>query len=193
MTLDSEKTELRKKILSVRDGDEPAFADLLVKYRPLLESVVAKFSSDPAFVRDDLYPEATVVFYQSIMTFDTEQSDVEFGLYAKICMTNALVSQLRSLHRRRVEPLNDAKHELLFVHDTEDPSSGILEQERLNALYSVIRNTLSDFEYRVWQYYMSGRTAAEIGRLLGKDEKSISNAVYRIRKKLRETLDPTSL
>jgi len=193
MMLESEKKEVRAKILSVRDGDESAFEELLTKYRPLLESVVSKFSNDPAAVRDDLRQEATVVFYQAIMTFDTEQSDVEFGLYAKICMTNALVSQLRSLNRRRVESLVETKHELLFVHETEDPSSSILEQERLNALYSVIRNTLSDFEYRVWQYYMSGQTAAEIGKHMGKDEKSISNAVYRIRKKLRATLNPTSL
>ena len=191
---ETEKNELLQKILAVKNGEEEAFAFLLAKYRPLIGSVVAKFC-DPelsASHRDDLHQEATVVFYQAIMTFDVEQSDVEFGLYAKICMTNALVSQLRLLRKRKVEPLTESGRELLFVHDTEDPSSGILEQERLNALYSVIRNTLSDFEYRVWQLYMSGRTAAEVGRLLDKDDKSITNAIYRIRKKLRATLHPLS-
>ena len=190
MAQKSEKQELREKILSVREGNQEAFADLLAQYEPLVESIASRFcdSESSAVPRDDLRQEATVVFYQSILTYDLEQTDVEFGLYAKICMTNALVSLLRRVHKRRTEPLFESKTDLLFAHDVEDPSDNILEQERLNALYSVIRNTLSDFEYLVWQYYMSGRSAAEIGALLGRDEKSISNAVYRIRKKLRASL-----
>ena len=34
----------------------------------------------------------------------------------------------------------------------------------------------------------SGHTAKEIARELGKEEKSVQNAIYRIRKKLRATL-----
>ena len=182
--------ELKEEILAVRRGDQNAFAKLLARYTPLMESLVTKFfhSEASAVSRDDLCQEAMLVFYQSILTYDTEQTEVEFGLYAKICMTNALVSQLRAVRNRRVEPLSESETELLFVHDTEDPSYRILEQERPSALYAVIRSNLSDFEYRVWQAYMSGRSAAEIGRSLGKDEKSISNAVYRIRKKLRASL-----
>ena len=64
----------------------------------------------------------------------------------------------------------------------------MLERERLEALYAVIRNNLSDFEYEVWQLYMSGRSAKEIADRLHTDQKSVSNAIYRIRKKLRSIL-----
>ena len=113
---------------------------------------------------------------------------MEFGLYAKICISNALVSQLRKLKRRALEPLSDAERDSFFFYDSEDPSESILEQERAEALCLVIRNNLSPFEYRVWQYFISGRTAKEIGLLVGKDERSIGNAIYRIRKKLRAVL-----
>ena len=63
-----------------------------------------------------------------------------------------------------------------------------LEEERVKALYSVFRDNLSSFEYSVWRLYISGRTAREIGDLVGKDERSINNAIYRIRKKLRVLL-----
>ena len=122
--------ELKEEILAVRRGDQNAFAKLLARYTPLMESLVTKFfhSEASAVSRDDLCQEAMLVFYQSILTYDTEQTEVEFGLYAKICMTNALVSQLRAVRNRRVEPLSESETELLFVHDTEDPSYRILEQ-----------------------------------------------------------------
>lgn len=194
MNSESEKKEVLHLIERVRNADfddrQMAFEALLGQYEPLIQALVQKFSDDPTTerFREDLRQEATVVFYQSILTYDTDQTEVEFGLYAKICISNALVSQLRKFKRRAPEPLADTERDNLFIHEFEDPSEGILEQERVEALCAVIRNHLSTFEYRVWQYYVSGRTAREIGDLLGKDERSISNAVYRIRKKLRAVL-----
>ena len=77
---------------------------------------------------------------------------------------------------------------MFLVHDSEDPSDRVLEEERVKALYSVIRKNLSSFEYNIWCLYMSGRTAKEIGDAVNKDEKSVWNAVYRIRRKLRAFL-----
>jgi RNA polymerase sporulation-specific sigma factor len=121
-----------------------------------------------------------------------DQHEVEFGLYAKICIANALISQLRALKKRNAERLSETTTDSLFdgtyTGDSEDPSLRVLEQESLRSLYSVIRGNLSDFEYLVWRLYMSGRTAREIGKKVGKDERSVNNAIYRIRKKLRERL-----
>ena len=119
---------------------------------------------------DDLRQEATVVFYNSILTYDLEQHEVEFGLYAKICISNALISQVRRLQRRNAERLSEASDEGLFGWDREDPSVRILEQESLKSLYSIIRGNLSEFEYEIWQLYTSGRTAKQIGEMVGKDE-----------------------
>ena len=129
-----------------------------------------------------------MVFYNSILAYDLEQTEVEFGLFAKICIYNALVSQLRALKKRSAEPLEKIPENLFFAQDTEDPSVKLLEQERIRTLYAVIRKNLSDFEYTVWQLYMSGRSAADVASLLNSNEKSITNAIYRIRKKLRALL-----
>jgi RNA polymerase sporulation-specific sigma factor len=117
-----------------------------------------------------------------------EQNEVEFGLFAKICIHNALVSVLRSLKRRTEEPIAQIPESLLTVQDFDDPLSRMLERERLKSLYAVIRKNLSDLEYEVWQLYMSGRSSAEIAERLGTDQKSVNNAIYRIRKKLRDRL-----
>lgn len=182
--------DVRKLILAVRGGDQSAFDALLDQYRPLIDASVARFSSDESFSLycEDLKQEASVVFYNSILAYDLEQTEVEFGLFAKICIYNALVSFLRALKRRSAEPVAEIPQNLITVQDFEDPSARMLEQERLKSLYAVIRKNLSELEYKVWQLYISGRSAAEIAALLSTDEKSVNNAIYRIRKKLRAVL-----
>ena len=190
MSFNTDKNKVRKLIVDFRAGDQQAFAELLDMYSPLIEATVAKYSGayELSADIDDLRQEATVVFYNSVMTYELDQNEVEFGLYAKICITNALISQLRAQKKHGSERFSDSLSDEVFVSDSEDPLGKILEQESVKTLYAVIRKNLSDFEYRVWQLYMSGRSAREIGALVGKDEKSISNAIYRIRVKLRETL-----
>ena len=182
--------DVKDLILSVRSGNQEAFVTLLEKYRPLIDSSVMRFSYDEAYslYREDLRQEASVVFYNSILAYDLEQNEVEFGLFAKICIQNALVSQLRTLKKRSAETLEKVPENLFASQATEDPSVRLLEQERIRSLYAVIRKNLSDFEYKVWQLYISGRSASDIASLLESNEKSITNAIYRIRKKLRALL-----
>ena len=188
---DSEnKMDVIALISRVRQGDGDAFHLLLESYKPLIEASVVKIleKESHSLYADDFRQEATVVFYNAILTYDIEQHEVEFGLYAKICISNALISQVRRLNKRSGECLADVSEDGVFVNDFEDPSVKIMERESLRTLYSVIRGSLSEFEYSVWQLYLSGRTAKEIGCLVGKTERSISNAIYRIRKKLRAAL-----
>ena len=70
----------------------------------------------------------------------------------------------------------------------DEPSGRVIERESLQRIDSLIRAALSDFEYRVWCLYASGKTAGEIAQIFGSSKKSIENAVFRIRKKLRHTL-----
>ena len=190
MNVRKSKKDVRALILDVRGGDQNAFDTLLDQYRPLIDASVARFSSDESFSLycEDLKQEASVVFYNSILAYDLDQNEVEFGLFAKICIYNALVSFLRALKRRSAEPVAEIPQNLITVQDFEDPSAKMLEQERLKSLYAVIRKNLSELEYKVWQLYISGRSASEIAALLSTDEKSVNNAIYRIRKKLRAVL-----
>jgi RNA polymerase sporulation-specific sigma factor len=192
MVLSENNRETDELIDRVRKGDNSAFELLLCKYTPLIEAAVSKTLIDEdsySLYADDFRQEATVIFYNSILTYDMEQHEVEFGLYAKICISNALISQLRKLSKRNTEHLSATSEDGLFINDSEnDPSVRILEQESLSSLYSAIRGNLSELEYRIWRLYMSGRTANQIGCMVDKDEKSVTNAIYRIRKKLRALL-----
>ena len=190
MSFQENNNDIRSLILKVREGDQRSFVRLLDQYKPLLDSSVNRFSSDEAFAlyHEDLLQEASVVFYNSILAYDLEQSEVEFGLFAKVCIHNALVSQLRLLKKRNAETVVDSLESLLSLQSSDDPSVRILEQESLKTIYAIIRKNLSDFEYTVWQLYISGHSSSSISSMLNSDKKSIDNAIYRIRKKLRALL-----
>ena len=185
-----DRNKLIGMIEDVRNGGQSSFSELIERYKGLIESLVFKFYSEDivGLNIDDLRQEAILKFYNAVLTYDVEQSEIEFGLYAKICISNALVSQLRLHKKHTAEELTESVSTTFFVHDAGDPSDKVLEEESVKALYSVIKENLSVFEYKVWHLYMSGRTAKEIGKLVNKDEKSVGNAIYRIRKKLRAVL-----
>ena len=184
------KKEINELVLAVRNGDQKAFVLLLEQYSPLIEASVNMFCSDGISQHDkeDFRQEASVAFYNSVLTYDIEQSDVELGLYAKICVCNALISQIRIAKRIPTE-MQELSEGLISEEPQDDPSSRLLEEERLSFLFKIIRNTLSKYEYKVWKLYLSGCSTAEIAKKLDTDSKSISNAIYRIRVKLKESLN----
>ena len=162
---------------------------MLSRYTPLLEARLSRIRTANMTEQDveDLRQEAYLSFYRALTRYDTEQSEVEFGLYAKICIANALASQLRVVRRHTELSVADE----WFGegdHGEGDPTQLVMEQEALQLLYNRIHTLLSPFENRVWNLYMAGYSAKKIGQMLQKETHSIENAVFRIRKKLRREL-----
>ncbi len=186
----SDRAELTALICRAQEGSGEAYALMLTRYRPLLESSVSRFVTADMSLQDkeDLREEAERVFLNALSTYDTEQDAVDFGLYAKICLRNGLISEWRSLtarHRLNVVPLTP---ETLAQEQPEDPADHVMEEERFRGLYRVIRDNLSELENRVWWMYVTGIEVGEIARRLDKSEKSVHNAIYRIRRKLRRVV-----
>ncbi len=184
---DEKKTVLRARLLRLRAQDHSAFDELLDEYNPLICSEVSRHGEGLGSEDiEDLRQLALLALYRAALAFDLEQGEVEFGLYAKICISNALVSQLRIIRRRAQEISTDFMGSLEL--GAEDPAARIVEQEAFDTLYDRIRTLLSPYENRVWSMYIAGRSSGEIARLLQKDSHSVENAVYRIRQKLRAAL-----
>lgn len=184
----SKDEELRALLLQARDGSAEALRLLRLKYRPLLDSSVSRFFTERMTLqeKEDLREEAEQIFITAVSTFDMEQDAVDFGLYAKICLRNGLVTELRNQtarHRLGIVPL-----EVRELSHEEDPATTVVEAERFQKLYQTIQKNLSDYENRVWWGFVSGVSVKQIAREVGKDERSVHNAIYRIRKKLRELL-----
>ena len=187
---DSYDDIVRNLILQVRKEDQEAFEELLELYEPLISSFATRFSNNGVSSQDveDFRQELTVAFYNSTISYDLSQTDVSFGLYAKICMNNFFITQLRMLKKRRNAEALSLDREAWILGEMEageDPSNEIIRLEEMRELNKKIKAELSEFENKVWKYYVSGCSSREIAEALGKTEKSIDNAVFRIRQKLK--------
>ena len=174
-------------ICRVRENDQAAFNELLAAYEPLLRAEVARHAAGLGTQDvEDLRQVALLAFYRAAQGFDLAQCEVEFGLYAKICIANALVSQLRVICRPKVEVLGA---ELPEGDGGEgDPARRLMEREAAEALLARIQGLLSPYENRVWSLFIAGYSVRSIARAVGKTPHSVENAVYRIRQKLRQKL-----
>ena len=181
---------------AARAGDQQAYAWLLERYAPMLHAMATKYAMPGMTEADleDLRQEASVVFCSAVQTYDPGREGVEFGLYAKICVGHGLASALRVFRRQRRQGLLSLEGEGLIEHDPGllgseiSVAEALIDKERMEALQLTIQRALSPYESRVWWMYVSGASTSSIAKALGKDEKSISNAIYRIRRKLRQVL-----
>ena len=175
----SDKNNLRELILAVRAGEEDAFVSLLEMYTPMLVSTGTKLGLE----YEDYYSEACITLYNSAFTFDLEQSEVTFGLYAGVCVRNKLYDLVRrkSANEKRLD--RDIDVETLATSD--GIVSSLIRREERETLCRVAKDVLSDYEYRVFELWLSGESETATAKTLGSGVKSIENARGRILKKLR--------
>lgn len=187
---DSCQNIVNQLIVQVRNGNQSSFAELLKIYEPLFLSLLSKSNLESLNEQDieDLRQELTLVFYHSIFSYDLEQNDVRFGLYAKICLRNALITQLRKLQKQKKSLSLEEEDETLFaIFDSgANPSEELVDRETVESMNKKIKGALSPFEVKVWQMYLTGNSTKNISTVLGKSEKSIENAIFRLRRKLRD-------
>ena len=185
-----DKAELKRMIVAARSGSENDLKELIILYEPLIMSLLSKFSSAAISKNDieDLHQEMLIIFCNAVMKYKLDQDDVDFGLYAKICMERGMVSQLRAAKRRsNIEQLSDDGLYPELCEET-DPCAGIAESEAVREMWKLINENLSDYENTVWDLHLAGHSSSDIAKELGRDVKSIDNALCRIRAKLRKVL-----
>lgn len=174
-------------IREVQSGETGSFNEIIERYEPLISSVVSRFISDELFSqsdRDDLSQEAAIALYNAVLSYDLSQSEVTFGLYAKICLSNSLNSALRQRRRQVRAELKqlDIDRE---VGRSSDPDEWL---EDAQLLLKKVEKLLSGLELSVLRLYIRGYSHKFIAQALGRSEKSIDNAVCRIKKKLSSRL-----
>ena len=182
--------EVNKLIELVVAGDSDSFTKLVDQYNPLLKKILNAYTTEEMSKEDveDLSQEELIAFYRAIINFDKEQTDVEFGLYAKICITNSMISYKRAAAKKSNESLI-GDEEMNSITDPESEVSKFFEmRESERELGEQIEKTLSGYENEVWSYYVNGCSTREIAAKLNSNEKSIDNAIFRIRKKLKTLL-----
>lgn len=188
MCSDSKK-ELKKLLFAVRLGNDDACAELIRLYSPLIGSFVrstmAHLSAASRIDEDELRQEAAIKLYQAALSYDID-GEISFGLYAKICIRNRMISLLRR-HTSDGELLTAPLPEEVFdIESSGDPSEALLRTEHEHELDLRIKQVLSPLEYDVFNLYIDGSRPTEIAEALAISVKTAENAVYRMRAKIQK-------
>lgn len=172
-------------IQSYRGGDESSFEQLVSMYRPMIDAAIKRFYLDV----DENFSEACLGFLKAVNTYKLGNTEVTFGLYAKICVERCIIDMLRKKG-------NDISTRIDGDVDVDDiaVSGGIqsMLEHREQAAYfmQMAREELSDFEFEVYRYWMLGYKTSDIARALGSTAKSVDNAKNRMMAKLKLRLNP---
>ena len=145
---------------------------------------------------EDLYQEGMIGLFKAVRDFEPDKGAV-FSTFATLCVKNQVKSAVTAANRKKHIPLNQyisiyassedsESNEELFLDDGEktNPEKKVLAKENKSELMDSIMDMLSKLEIQVLNLYLEGLSYAEIGDRLGKTEKSVNNALQRIRSKL---------
>ena len=179
------ENDVNELLVGVRENSDSAFSELVNKYQPMMRSVALHFSAC-SLSMEELINEAVVALHRAAMSYDVDQVDVSFGLYARICVYNRLLD-LSSKQSLRDRVSEDVDVERIAVQ--ESVQARLERQEASEMLNSCAKEVLSEYEHQVFTLCLAGYKTAEIAKILSKTSKSVDNAKSRMLKRMREGLE----
>jgi RNA polymerase sporulation-specific sigma factor len=145
---------------------------------------------------EDLTQEGMLGLLSAIREFH-QGMNTSFKTYAELCIRRRLISAVKSASRRKHTPLNEGvSYEDVFSDDIDFspgystlafhrvPEEQVLARESADEFIHMYSRCLSVFESTILRYYLKGLSYRSIAKVVGRTEKSVDNAVQRIRRKL---------
>lgn len=197
-------------VSAAQKGDAQAEEYLLDKYKPLVKAKSRAYFLIGAD-NEDIIQEGMIGLYKAIRDYDSARN-ASFRSFAELCVNRQMITAIKAATRQKHQPLNSyiSLNKPIFEDESEEtyldmlqegellnPEALLIGQENKNFLENQMVKNLSRFESRVLLLYLQGRSYFEIASLLDKPEKSIDNALQRVKKKLEKfvyekNLDGTS-
>lgn len=176
--------------LGVAQGDSQAETELVHRYGWLVRACAR-----PLFLAggdsEDLIQEGFLGLLTAIRSFAPER-DAAFRTFAEICIRSRLHTAVRAAQGGKHAPLNhsvsyepplfDGPSAYLFS-SAESPEDVVIGREELKERLEALKGRLSKFEAQILTPYLNGLSCGEIAQRVGRSQKSVDNAIQRIRRK----------
>jgi len=177
--------------LQSAQGSAQAESELVRRYGQLVRACAR-----PLFLAggdsEDLIQEGMLGLLTAIRGFDPNR-DAAFRTYAEICVRSRLLTAVRAAQGGKHAPLNhsvsfepplfDGPNAHLF-HSAESPEDVIIGREELKERLDALKGQLSELEAAILPPYLNGLSCGEIAQRVGRSQKSVDNAIQRIRRKM---------
>lgn len=196
-------TLVDEEVLShVQKGDKIAVEYLIKKY----ERIVRKKANNYFLVgsdRDDVVQEGLIGLYKAICDYDKDKRS-SFRSFAELCITRQIITSIKTATRLKHTPLNtyvsiykpvhdeSSDRTLLDMIDSEesiDPEALLVHREKYQYIQSQLMKALTRLEWDVLCLYLQGCSYEEIAERLGRQEKSIDNALQRVKRKVGQLIE----
>lgn len=173
---------------AVRDEIPGAVTELIKRYRPLVESIASHYFG-VSLETDDIIQEGLLALLSAAYSYLPEKS-AAFRTYSAVCITNRLRSLVKAEAGRKNSPLNTyvPLDDIDLPADT-DPVHKVLADEAAGDISDFIDKELSGLERRVLLCIISGMSYKQVANTLAITEKSVNNALQRLRNKLRKAMN----
>jgi RNA polymerase sporulation-specific sigma factor len=175
---------------AARNGDSLAITLLVVKYRRFLEKYVGLLNI-PVGYKEDFIQEGLIGLLKSVHSYD-KNFNCSFQTFAQTCVKNAVKTELRKLKRRgtlsevSIDEIPDGMVDLLSNSVAPSPEDEYIDEESSKQLRNTIFSVLSTYEAEVFEMYLAEIPYSVMSMRIGKDIKSIDNAIQRIKNKLKK-------
>ncbi len=184
-------------------GDTEAMDFLMNKYKNLVRSRARTLFLVGAD-KEDLIQEGMIGLYKAIRDFKKEK-DVSFAYFAEMCINRQMYSAVKGSNTKKNQPLNNyvsidsmvgaeeqevPMEKLLGIasEKNKNPEQLIIDKESADVIEYTLVGQLSKMEREVLFYYMKDYNYNQIAAAVGKEVKSVDNAIQRIKKKLSQVL-----
>ena len=186
-------------IAIIKSGDKQAFDYLINRYKELVNIKVSKYFIIGA-EKDDIVQEGLIGLFKAIKSYKPDMKN-SFKSFANMCIERQLITAIKTSNRQKHMPLNSYLSLNMSAYDedesesdtslidvfnptlAEDPLDTITKKEYYQDIEDTIDKSLSDFEKKVLNKYINGKSYMQIAEDLDTPVKSIDNAIQRIRKK----------
>lgn len=201
-------------ITLLREGDGRVTDYLMEKYKDLVRKKAGSMYILGAD-REDLIQEGMIGLFKALRDYDMGR-DAGFFTFASLCISRQMYTAVEASRRKKHAPLNSYiplyqegdKH---FDEEEEpkkayragtsqglvnalasfgelNPEDILIDRENVADLWKTIERVLSPMEKQVLDLLLTGMDYMEIARVLGRDPKSVDNALQRIKTKIRKNI-----
>lgn len=170
-------------------GDDTAFEAIASRYLGLISSVAAQYRNlSPDMDASDLIQEGMLTLLNVCRSYNPD-GDSSFKNYLIRCFKNRLLSIRRHVEKKGNVPPDhivsiEGDEDAAFDPTLSSPDELVETKEHIDHLHRILKDRLSDLEYRVAILHLSGCSYREIADQLNTSLKTIDNAQTRIRQKL---------
>lgn len=186
-------------IVLSKEGNGYATEILLEKYRNFVRARSRTYFLIGAD-KEDIIQEGMIGLYKAIRDYKPE-AQASFKSFAELCITRQIITAIKTATRQKHIPLNsyislskpiyeDENERILLDTVMErkklDPEEIMIDKERFSSIEVKLAEILSKLEWTVLSKYLEGKSYVEIASQIGKSEKSIDNALQRIKKKIEK-------